>query len=94
MPAGASAPAERRVSFGDAPAAGNGSLGNSAYKGTDNIRVESRGGAWPVGGRRLFPALSHRAAGRLPWVLSTVIQNSPTRGHRKFPHPWLKTSMR
>ena len=68
MPAGASAPAERRVSFGDAPAAGNGSLGNSAYKGTDNIRVESRGGAWPVGGRRLFPALSHRAAGRLPWV--------------------------
>ena len=26
--------------------------------------------------------------------VSTVIQNSPTRGHRKFPHPWLNTSMR
>ncbi len=25
--------------------------------------------------------------------MSTVIQNSPTRGHRKFPHPWLKTSI-
>ena len=37
-------------------------------KGTDQIRVESRGGAWPVGGRWLFRPLSPRAAGRLPWV--------------------------
>ena len=27
-------------------------------------------------------------------TLSTVIQNSPTCGHRKFPTPWLKTTMR
>ena len=46
MPAGASAPAERRVSFGDAPAAGNGSLGNSAYKGTDNICPGSLAEQW------------------------------------------------
>ena len=24
-------------------------------------------------------------------VVSTVIQNSPTRGHRKFPHPWFES---
>ena len=41
---------------------------SARYQGTNQIRVESRGGAWPVGGRWLFRPLSHRAAGRLPWV--------------------------
>ena len=27
-------------------------------------------------------------------LVSTVIQNFPTRGRRKFPYPWLKTSMK
>ena len=42
----------------------------------------------------VFTWVLQRLADATLVVVSTVIQNSPTCGHRKFPHPWLITTMR
>ncbi len=38
---------------------------------------------------RAFFALTCASAGQVLNLVSTVIQKSPTCGHRKIPHPWV-----